>query len=240
MADLLTAEEMRRIERAAIDSGRVTGLELMERAGRGVVAAIFEEWPDLADKPHKAVILCGPGNNGGDGFVVARLLGDRGWGVEVFLFGDADKLPPDARANYDRWCEMGAVQPYLAEGPDAFGLDPAIWTTDTLFIDALFGTGLTRAVEGFDAAAWVTQISEWRLAPGSRTGDYPGVRVVAVDMPSGLDSDTGDYLRSGASLARHEDFRADLTVTFHKAKRGHAHGDGPRACGKVVVKDIGL
>ena len=74
MTELLTAAQMKAIEQAAIDSGEVTGLELMERAGRGVVEAIFEEWPELSKTSHKAVVLCGPGNNGGDGFVVARLV----------------------------------------------------------------------------------------------------------------------------------------------------------------------
>ena len=99
MTELLTAAQMRAIERAAIESGEVTGLELMERAGRGVVEAVFEEWPDLAKAPHRAVVLCGSGNNGGDGFVVARLLKDWGWEGEVVLYGDPAKLPPDAKAN---------------------------------------------------------------------------------------------------------------------------------------------
>ena len=88
MTELLTAAQMRAIETAAIESGEVTGLELMERAGRGVVEAIFEEWPELKATSHRAVVLCGPGNNGGDGFVVARLLKEWGWEVEVFLYGD--------------------------------------------------------------------------------------------------------------------------------------------------------
>jgi hydroxyethylthiazole kinase-like uncharacterized protein yjeF len=98
----LTAAQMRAIEQAAIESGRVTGLELMERAGRGVVQAILAEWPELATSRREALVLCGPGNNGGDGFVVARLLSERGWEVEVFLYGDPEKLPPDARVNYNR------------------------------------------------------------------------------------------------------------------------------------------
>jgi NAD(P)H-hydrate repair Nnr-like enzyme with NAD(P)H-hydrate epimerase domain len=116
MMELLTAAQMRAIEQAAIESGEVTGLELMERAGTGVVEAIFEEWPELemvgqeggaapdpADPPRgilgkmKALVLCGPGNNGGDGFVVARLLRARGCEVEVFFFGEAASLPADGR-----------------------------------------------------------------------------------------------------------------------------------------------
>ena len=85
MIELLTADQMRAIEAAAIESGAVTGLELMERAGAGALKAVLEEWPELADGTHCAVVLCGPGNNGGDGFVVARLLQNAGWDVEVFL-----------------------------------------------------------------------------------------------------------------------------------------------------------
>src|SRR6056297_3072578 len=110
MAELLTAAEMRAIEKTAIESGEVTGLALMEQAGRGVVDAILEEWPEFANGPHRAVVLCGPGNNGGDGFVIARRLRDKGWSVEVFLFGDAGKLPPDARKNRDLWVAMGEVR----------------------------------------------------------------------------------------------------------------------------------
>ena len=83
MTELLTAAQMRAIEQAAITRGEVTGLELMERAGRGVVEAILEWRPELATAPHKAVLLCGPGNNGGDGFVAARRLRDAGWPVRL-------------------------------------------------------------------------------------------------------------------------------------------------------------
>ena len=128
MTELVTAAQMRAIEQAAIEAGEVTGLQLMERAGLGVVEAIFEEWPELMGRgaspsrspgyfepdekdPLRAVVLCGPGNNGGDGFVVARLLKERGWDVEVFLYGEVDKLPPDAKVNCERWGEMGEVIP---------------------------------------------------------------------------------------------------------------------------------
>ena len=139
MRDLLTSAQMRAIEQAAIGSGAVTGLELMERAGRGVVEAVFEEWPELAQAPQRAVVLCGPGNNGGDGFVIARLLKEWGWEVEVFLYGEPEKLPPDARANCERWGSR--------PGPiEDFG--PRDGRQADLVVDALFGTGLTRPLQG--------------------------------------------------------------------------------------------
>jgi len=220
MAELLTAAQMRAIEQAAIESGAVTGLELMERAGRGVVEAVFEEWPELAATSHRAVVLCGPGNNGGDGFVVARLLKVWGWEVEVFLYGDPDKLPPDARVNYERWRELGEVQEL--PGPDK----PHNPWASALIVDALFGTGLTRGLsmgEGFGG-----MLPDWdlRLEP-----ERP--RIVAVDIPSGLCSDSGRELEG-------DGLWADLTVSFHTPKLGHVLARGPFCSTKVVVKDIGL
>ncbi|MCB1364695.1 MAG: bifunctional ADP-dependent NAD(P)H-hydrate dehydratase/NAD(P)H-hydrate epimerase, partial [Rhodobacteraceae bacterium] len=153
MTELLTAARMRAIEQAAIASGVATGLDLMERAGRGVIEAVFEEWPDLAAGPFRAVVLCGPGNNGGDGFVVARLLKGWGWEVAVFLYGDPDRLPPDARANYERWMAMGEVRalgfPDL-RGDDRAPLVDAIGRESgtALVVDAIFGTGFARPAPG--------------------------------------------------------------------------------------------
>ncbi len=149
MTNLLTAAQMRAIEQAAIESGEVTGLELMERAGAGVVEAILQEWPNMAKTPQKAVVLCGPGNNGGDGFVVARLLKGRGWEVEVFLYGEVDKLPPDAKVNAERWLEVGEVQPIK----DTDQSWQESWWDCQLFIDAVFGTGLSRPME-LDVVNW--------------------------------------------------------------------------------------
>ncbi len=142
MTELLTAAQMREIEAAAIASGQVTGLELMERAGAGVVQAIFEEWPELKTTSYRAVVLCGPGNNGGDGFVVARLLKEWGWAVEVFLYGTPEGMPPDARVNYERWVGMGEVGGIENDGSQVpfDRSDPNI----SLIVDALFGLGLSR------------------------------------------------------------------------------------------------
>ncbi|WP_104017114.1 NAD(P)H-hydrate epimerase [Roseovarius nitratireducens] len=210
MTNLLSAAQMRAEETAAIESGAVTGLELMERAGRGVVEAAFAHWPDLARAPQRALVLCGPGNNGGDGFVVARLLKEWGWDVQAFLLGDPERLPPDARSNHRRWSALGATRPIDDARAAAAAGDAA------LVVDALFGTGLTRPLEGV--------LADLVARPASR--------CVAVDIPSGLCADSGRVL--GAAM------RADLTVTFHSAKPGHYLADGPGHCGALAVADIGL
>ena len=219
MTELLTAAQMKAIEAAAIASGEVTGLELMERAGRGVVEAVFAEWPELQAGTFRAVVLCGPGGNGGDGFVVARLLKAWGWEVEVFLYGDPDRMPPDARVNYQRWLAMGAVGV-------AASFDP--WNTDAaLYVDALFGIGLSRSLEGeaFGIAKSLEISSQNHCA-----------KLVSVDVPSGLCADSGKDLSGGNVLAP----RPDLTVSFGYRKLGHILGDGAQRCGKLVIKSIGL
>lgn len=215
VSELLTAGQMRAFERAAMDMGTVTGRDLMERAGRGVVAAIFRHWPDLARAPYRAAVLCGPGNNGGDGLVVARILKEWGWAVDVYLEGDPDRLPPDAAANLERWRTMAPVAG-LGEVPRQAG------ATD-LFVDALFGIGLTRALEG-EARAW---------AAAQAADPSVVARTVAVDMPSGLCSDSGRVLGESAVAAA-------LTVTFHRPKPGHHLAEGPERCGWLSVADIGL
>ena len=145
MTELLTAAQMRAIERAAIESGEVTGLELMERAGRGTVEAILEEWPELREGERRAVVLCGPGNNGGDGFVVARLLHERGWAVEVFLYGDPEKLPPDAQVNCERWMSIGGIGSLLQDYDRR-----ATWQGTEVVVDSIFGVGLDRPLIGLE------------------------------------------------------------------------------------------
>ncbi len=233
MTEILTPEQMRALERAAIDSGAVSGRELMERAGQGVVEAILAEWPALAEGARSAEILCGPGNNGGDGFVVARLLRQRGWQVRVAFYGDAERLPPDARHNYDRWCELGDVVPACREG----------WTGDIrpvdLVVDAVFGIGLSRPVDDPCLWEWFWLIDDaLDVAPLDRdSGRW--TRSVAIDIPSGLDADTGEVIGGEPEHGLRAP-RVMLTVTFHAPKRGHIMGEGPDICGKLVVKGIGL
>ncbi|WP_293572665.1 NAD(P)H-hydrate dehydratase [Phaeobacter sp.] len=270
MTELLSAAQMRCIEQAAIDSGAVSGLELMERAGQGVVEAIFAQWPELAeprgsnpapvtqseptsleqsDTAGRALVLCGPGNNGGDGFVVARLLRDLGWAVEVAFYGTEEKLPPDARANHARWLALGGQ--ITARGDDASTLAELLGGASAqvdLMVDALFGTGLSRPLaDRFTVSAE----DQGRL-------QRSGVRIVAVDVPSGLCADSGRRLGPVAGsvtdtgseagrvtghvteLSSRTLLAAELTVTFHSLKQGHVLAEGPALCGHVVVHDIGL
>jgi ADP-dependent NAD(P)H-hydrate dehydratase / NAD(P)H-hydrate epimerase len=215
MTEVLTIAQMRATEARAMESGAVTGRRLMERAGAGVVAAILARWPEAG----RVVVLCGAGNNGGDGFVIARLLQSRRVQVTVLMLGTESRMPPDARANHDLWVEAGgAVLP--------FG-DAMVRLADDapdLVIDALFGTGLARALSR-DIQETLAAIADW-------CAQHASTKVVAVDVPSGLCADSGRDL--GAGLP------ADLTVTFHRPKLGHYLAEGPRLCGDLVVADIKL
>jgi len=198
---LLTVDQMYRADRAAAAAG-VPGERLMEAAGTAVVKEILDRWT-----PREVLVLCGPGNNGGDGFVVARLLRDQGWPVRLALLGARDRLKGDARTNADRW--TGAVEP----------LDAGLLEGAGLVVDALFGAGLARPLEGA-----VRDIAE---AIGAQ-----GLPCVAVDIPSGVHGDTGAVL--GAAP------RASATVTFFRAKPGHYLFPGRERCGDLVVADIGI
>ena len=196
---LLSVDEMMRADRATIATG-VASEELMEQAGAGVAEAIIERWSSCP-----TIVLCGPGKNGGDGFVVARHLRDAGWPVRVALLGSVKDLEDDAKLNADRWSDpIAAVTP--ADVIDA-----------ALVVDALFGSGLSRPIDSAAAEAL------------KAVGDTP---CVAVDIPSGVDGNTGAVLGFAAQAA--------LTVTFCRQKPGHLLLPGRVICGEQVVVDIGI
>lgn len=202
--ELLTVEEMGRADQAAIDAG-FTGLSLMERAGRAVAEAAAR----IAGR-RPILVLCGPGNNGGDGFVAARYLRNRGPDVRLAALGDPTKLTGDAAANFKRW--QGETEP----------LSGGLLSDDTVIIDALFGAGLARAVEGV-AADVLAKAARMKLTS------------IAVDLPSGVNGNTGEALGGrGAVLAASE------TVTFFRKKPGHLLYPGRRLCGHITVVDIGI
>lgn len=248
MTEVLTAAQMRAIEARATQSGSVTGLELMERAGAGVVEAMLAEWPDLAKGTHRAVVLCGPGNNGGDGFVIARLLRDAGWTVDAFFYGTREKLPNDARTNYTRWTSENAVQHlgFPIAGPEvqtAFKSAASDRIADLpeqddapkrpfVVIDALFGIGLTRPISGLDdVMVHMDYLALFR--------DLNESRLVAVDVPSGYDTDTGEiFWDTGPAACPFPAIPCDLVVTFHARKAVHDAIESAQV--KIAVKDIGL
>ena len=198
---LFSVAEMYAADAAAARVG-TPGLTLMENAGRAVAQAIVRRWA-----PRPVAVLCGPGNNGGDGFVAARLLTEAGWSVRLGLLGQRERLKGDAAAMAEQW--EHPVEP----------LDPALLEGEPLVVDALFGAGLARPLEGV-ARALAEACAERELV------------CVAVDVPSGVHGDTGEAL--GGS------FEAALTVTFGRRKYGHLLMPGRARAGEVVVADIGI
>lgn len=216
MAEILTVEMMRALEKAAIEGGAATGLELMERAGAGVAAAVLRDFPQARD----VLVLCGPGNNGGDGYVVARLLQTAGRRVTVCALGDGARLPPDAAENLRRWRELGEVM----DG-DAMA-DPAIAGfvgRHDLVIDAILGTGGDRPLP-----------SIWsRFLEAAMAAQVP---IIAVDGLSGLSLESGRFRAQTAGPRP----RAALTVSFEAAKTGHYLADGPACSGRIEVVPLDL
>lgn len=201
MHALLDPQEMGQADRLAAEMG-TPSFTLMERAGTAV-ADVVARFP----LPTRVVVLCGPGNNGGDGFVAARVLTQRGFRVRVALLGERARLTGDARRAAERW--RGTVE------------EPAVLdlTEAGVIVDALFGAGLARDLDGA-AKALVT-----RMAASGRP-------IVAVDLPSGLDGATGKVRGAAA--------QAQETITFFRRKPGHLLEPGRSLCGRVRVADIGI
>ncbi len=211
---LLTTAQMAAADRAAVAAG-TPGIDLMEAAGAAVAREIRLRW-----RPRPAAILCGPGNNGGDGFVIGRLLLEAGWSVSVLHAPHPERLRGDARTAFDRWAAAAGAGGKFAETSE---WAPEAVDRAELIVDALFGAGLTRPVAGAPAELLV------RAAARRRNG---GVPVVAVDVPSGVDGDSG--------ACRGPVAPADLTVTFFRAKPGHYLLPGREMCGALAVCGIGI
>jgi hydroxyethylthiazole kinase-like uncharacterized protein yjeF len=195
MQELLTPRQMEEADRLTIEGG-LSGVTLMDHAGRAVARAIRARFT-----PCRTLVLCGPGNNGGDGYVAARLLAQAGWPVTVAAFA-APQRGTDAAAAASRWHGPGARFGARAAG------------RADLVIDAVFGAGLSRGVDGVTAETL-----------------QAAKRVVAIDVPSGVDGETG-AVRGFAP-------QAALTVTFFRRKPGHMLLPGRDLCGEVVLADIG-
>ncbi len=205
-SELLANAEMARADRLTIEAG-TPGIALMERAGVAVADAAAEV---AGAPPSRVAVLCGPGNNGGDGFVAARLLRERGYDVALGLLGEVGALKGDAEAAARRF-----------GGPVESALELDFERADVV-IDALFGAGLSRDIDGA-AKALVDKLNIWSRA---------GKAVLAVDVPSGVDGDTG-AVRGVAVTAR-------STVAFFRFKPGHLLLPGRELCGEARLADIGV
>ena len=215
--DTLSRDEVRGIDRYAIDTLGVSGLVLMENAGRNAADAIerFGRQRAASSMP-SAAIVAGAGNNGGDGYVIARHLAMRGWRVETFLTADDARITGDAAANLAILRNLSHIVHSMAGRLE--DLSRRLREFD-LVVDAVAGTGLVGPLRG-DLAAIIEQINA------------SGKPVVAVDIPSGLDCDTGQPLEAAV--------RAQLTVTFVAKKKGFDAPGAAAYTGQIVVADIGI
>ena len=218
MIPVLSRAQMRAFDARAIDVAHVPSLVLMENAGRGAAERILELARTRGERKRRVVIVCGTGNNGGDGFVVARHLLSRGCEPSVFLCGKPEKFSHDARVHRDAWVGVGGTLDLLSKGSDLEVLRIELENA-SIAVDALFGTGLDRAISGVsaDVVELLNSVSIGR---------------VALDIPSGLDADTGVPL--GPT------FQADLTLTFGHPKLGLLTPRGLRYAGQVEVIGLGV
>jgi len=202
MLEVLTIAEMFEADRLTIAAG-TPGINLMERAGRAVADGVAARFPLGA----KVVVICGPGNNGGDGFIAAEVLRVRGYDVRLALLGSRDALKGDAATAAERW--SGTIAPF----------SPSVLVDADVLVDALFGAGLGRDLEGGAKVAVETIAAS-------------GIPTIAVDLPSGIDGNTGKV--RGAAV------QATATVTFCRLKPAHLLLPGRNHCGSVTVAEIGI
>jgi len=215
---LAGADAMRRLDERTIHEAGIPGHVLMERAGEGAARAFLEEHPENAGRP--VAVICGKGNNGGDGLVIARVLCAHGTPARAFVLAREDALRGDPRAMLEAARRAGVRVDFLRDDAALDGALPALRECAGL-VDAIFGTGLERDVSGLPRRA--IEILEVL---------HPGRAILAVDIPSGVDATTGAVL--GAAVT------ADLTVTFGLPKLGHVLFPGAARAGRLRVVDIGI
>jgi ADP-dependent NAD(P)H-hydrate dehydratase / NAD(P)H-hydrate epimerase len=213
---ILNTDQMREADRRTIQDIGIASLVLMENAGRQVVAAIESLYADLADR--RIAIVCGKGNNGGDGFVVARTLLQRGFDVSVFVIGSVSEIKGDARVNLGILGNIGQTVVEVAD-ETAWELHGAEIAGHDLIIDAMFGTGLSAPLTGFYETV-VADINE------------AGVPIVSIDLPSGMSADTCDLI--GDSI------EATVTVALAAPKLPLVLPPAEMQAGEVVIADIGI
>jgi NAD(P)H-hydrate epimerase len=213
---VVTAAEMQEIDRRATAEFSIPGLLLMENAGAEVVRAMESRYGDLVGR--KVLVLSGKGNNGGDGFCIARHLAGRGVEVSCILFASSSELAGDAKTNFEMVCKQDILISEITS-EENFGSFKYRLNQAEIVVDALFGTGLRSDLRDF-------------FPDVIRTVNTSGKKVVAVDIPSGLDASTGKIFG--------ECIDADLTVTFGLPKIGQVISPQRERVGKLVVANIGF
>src|SRR4051795_11482755 len=213
---VLNTQQMRDADRQTIDDVGIPSIVLMENAGRQAVAAMEAAFDDLSSS--KVGVLCGRGNNGGDGFVVARTLAQRGVGVSVFLIGRVTDVRGDARINLEILGRLGLTVVEVADS-QAWELHFSEVSDCTLIVDAIFGTGLNAPVAGFIESV----IADVNTS---------GIPVVSIDLPSGLSADSAEPI--GPSI------EAGLTVTIAAPKLPLVLPPAEIRAGDIVIADIGI
>ncbi|MBF0622090.1 MAG: NAD(P)H-hydrate dehydratase [Magnetococcales bacterium] len=216
MAKLLTSAQMSQADQRTIEELGLPGVVLMENAGRGCVDVLWSRVSDLRQR--RVLVLAGAGNNGGDGFVIARHLLQAGVRVSALLFGQGEQLKGDAAINYTVFVGLGGRVRSVTCPDDLKGFNHQL-SHASIVVDAVFGTGLARDVGGVFADVF-------------ERVNRAGRMVLAVDIPSGISSDSGALL--GVAL------RADWTVTFAAEKIGHRVQPGAGYCGEVICVPIGI
>lgn len=213
--ELATAAQMREMDREAIEVRKIPSVDLMERAARGVAAAVTEE---LRERPGKYTVsvFCGTGNNGGDGIAAARFLRQAGLSVRAFLVGSMEKMTEDAREMTRRLSDAGVnLEPWRAEAGQCVHVNRS-----QFIVDALFGVGLSRPISDSVTVDLIDRINRSEAM------------VVAADIASGIETDTGRVLGTAV--------QADKTVTFTLPKIGHFAAQGRLCTGRLQVWDIGI
>ena len=213
---LVTATQMQQLDQRAIKEFRIPGLILMENAGRGIFELICGNF--AARLYHGVTILVGPGNNGGDGFVIARHLNQKGVKVKLLILAPGEKYRGDALTNYNIVKKLGLPVTECLDSESLSGMSEPIEKSG-LIVDAIFGTGLVRDVTG-------------RFAQCIEMANASPAPIVAVDIPSGLSTDTGRPL--GTAI------RADLTATMALAKQGLVLHPGTEYVGELHIVEIGI
>jgi hydroxyethylthiazole kinase-like uncharacterized protein yjeF len=221
---IVTAAEMQAADRATVERFGVSSLELMENAGHSVARFVLNELPEV----DRAVVLCGKGNNGGDGFVAARFLAGAGIEVTVLLLGGRDEVKGDAAAMLGK-LDSAPVEIREEAALASESVRKACAEAD-VFVDAVLGTGFQPPLRGLAASA------------GRMLDEYPRTPVVSVDLPSGWDADAREFTQQGA-------YRSDAVVTFTAPKLAHVSGNltaggalvrpGHLKQGPIVVSEIG-